>query len=193
MLKLIVRRALIAPAGVARRGDAVGGCRGRRRRVRRAGGRRGARSSGFTCGTCSASATGPRAARRARARGARRLGVAVRRDLPARARTRSAYERDLRTSIARFQQAAEAIPDGIVVLDAADRIEWANPRALAQLGLDLAHDRRPADRQPRAPAGVPALPRGRRFRRRRSSSRRARRRTHARAAARAVRASTRSC
>ena len=55
-------------------------------------------------------------------------------------RTRAAYQRDLRHLIARFQQAAEAIPDGIVVLDKNNRIEWANPRALAQLGLDLAHD-----------------------------------------------------
>ena len=38
-------------------------------------------------------------------------------------------------------QAAAAIPDGVVVLDARSRIDWANPRALAQLGLDLAHDR----------------------------------------------------
>ncbi|HEY4139103.1 MAG TPA: phosphate regulon sensor histidine kinase PhoR, partial [Casimicrobiaceae bacterium] len=30
--------------------------------------------------------------------------------------------------------------DGIVVLDKNNRIEWANARALAQLGLDLAHD-----------------------------------------------------
>src|SRR5438046_2867788 len=55
-------------------------------------------------------------------------------------RTRAAYQRDLRHLIARFQQAAEAIPDGIVVLDKNNRIEWANPRALAQLGLYLAHD-----------------------------------------------------
>ena len=58
-----------------------------------------------------------------------------------RTRIRSAYERDLRHVIERFQQAAAAIPDGIVVLDRANRIDWANPRALAQLGLDLAHDR----------------------------------------------------
>ena len=58
-----------------------------------------------------------------------------------RVRVRAAYERDLRQIIERFQQASAAIPDGIVVLDAANRIDWANPRALAQLGLDLAHDR----------------------------------------------------
>jgi len=58
-----------------------------------------------------------------------------------RVRVRSAYERDLRQIIERFQEASAAIPDGIVVLDAANRIDWANARALAQLGLDLAHDR----------------------------------------------------
>jgi len=58
-----------------------------------------------------------------------------------RMRARSAYERDLRQIIERFQQASAAIPDGIVVLDAANRIEWANARAQPQLGLDLAQDR----------------------------------------------------
>jgi two-component system phosphate regulon sensor histidine kinase PhoR len=58
-----------------------------------------------------------------------------------RTRVHRAYARDLRHVIERFQQAAAALPDGVVVLDAAGRIEWANPRALAQLGLDLAHDR----------------------------------------------------
>jgi two-component system phosphate regulon sensor histidine kinase PhoR len=56
-------------------------------------------------------------------------------------RTRNAYERDLRHVIERFRLAATALPDGVVVLDASARIDWANPRALAQLGLDLAHDR----------------------------------------------------
>ena len=57
-----------------------------------------------------------------------------------RVRMRIAAQRDLRHVIARFQQAAEAIPDGIVVLDRNQRIEWANPHALLQLGLDLDHD-----------------------------------------------------
>lgn len=58
-----------------------------------------------------------------------------------RVRVRTAYERDLRHIIERFQQASSAIPDGIVVLNASNRIDWANPRALAQLGLDLKKDR----------------------------------------------------
>jgi two-component system phosphate regulon sensor histidine kinase PhoR len=57
-----------------------------------------------------------------------------------RVRIRFAHQRDLKHMIARFQQAAEAIPDGIVVLDKNNRIEWANPRSLVQLGLDLDHD-----------------------------------------------------
>ncbi len=59
-----------------------------------------------------------------------------------RVRARNAYERELRNVIERFRQAASAIPDGIVVLDAANRIDWANARALTQFGLDLAKDRR---------------------------------------------------
>jgi two-component system phosphate regulon sensor histidine kinase PhoR len=57
-----------------------------------------------------------------------------------RVRLREAHQRDLQHIIARFRQAAEAIPDGIVVLDRDQRIEWANPHALVQLGLDLAQD-----------------------------------------------------
>jgi two-component system phosphate regulon sensor histidine kinase PhoR len=58
-----------------------------------------------------------------------------------RTRLRRAYERDLRHIIERFQQAASAIPDGIVLLDAVNRIDWANERAMAQLGLDMRKDR----------------------------------------------------
>jgi two-component system phosphate regulon sensor histidine kinase PhoR len=52
-----------------------------------------------------------------------------------------AQQRDLTHTIERFQSAAEAIPDGMVVLDASNRIKWANRRAQAALGLDLAQDR----------------------------------------------------
>ena len=55
-------------------------------------------------------------------------------------RVRLAYERDLRHIIERFRLAAEALPDGIVVLDRNNRIEWANARAVAQLGLDPKQD-----------------------------------------------------
>jgi two-component system phosphate regulon sensor histidine kinase PhoR len=58
-----------------------------------------------------------------------------------RARTRNAYQRDLKHVIKRFRDAAEAMPDGVVALDAAHRIKWANPRAVEQLELDLLKDR----------------------------------------------------
>ncbi|MCC6380755.1 MAG: phosphate regulon sensor histidine kinase PhoR [Burkholderiales bacterium] len=58
-----------------------------------------------------------------------------------RMRTREEYQRDLRLTIDRFRLAAEAIPDGVIVLDERDQIAWANPRACETLGLDLQKDR----------------------------------------------------
>jgi two-component system phosphate regulon sensor histidine kinase PhoR len=57
-----------------------------------------------------------------------------------RVRTRSARQRDLRLALDRFVSGAEALPDGVVVLDRSDRIEWANPRAEAHLGIDASRD-----------------------------------------------------
>ena len=57
-----------------------------------------------------------------------------------RARSRRAHERDLGHTIERFQSAAEAVPDGMVVLDAQNHLKWANLRAQALLGLDVAQD-----------------------------------------------------
>ncbi|MEO8346565.1 MAG: phosphate regulon sensor histidine kinase PhoR [Betaproteobacteria bacterium] len=57
-----------------------------------------------------------------------------------RVRTRVAYQRDMAHTIERFQSAAEAIPDGMVVLDTTNRIKWANVRARMHLGLDDRHD-----------------------------------------------------
>jgi two-component system, OmpR family, phosphate regulon sensor histidine kinase PhoR len=57
-----------------------------------------------------------------------------------RVRTRTAYQRDLAHTIERFQSAAEAIPDGMVVLDTTNRIKWANVRARLHLGLNDKHD-----------------------------------------------------
>jgi two-component system phosphate regulon sensor histidine kinase PhoR len=59
-----------------------------------------------------------------------------------RTRVRMAMQRELKHVIERFRKAAEAIPDGVVLLDAANRVEWANPKAEEQLGLDLSMDRR---------------------------------------------------
>ena len=82
---------------------------------------------------------GRRPARRAGARGARQLARRVLGALSPRAHSQPRAARP-RHAIERFRSAAEAIPDGMVVLDATNRIEWANARAQAHLGLDLAHD-----------------------------------------------------
>lgn len=57
-----------------------------------------------------------------------------------RVRVRSAHQRDLASTIERFSRAAEAVPDGMVVLDAGNHIRWANARALTYLGLDRVQD-----------------------------------------------------
>lgn len=41
----------------------------------------------------------------------------------------------------RFRQAGEAMPDGVLVLDAGNRIEWMNPSAEAHFGLAFKNDR----------------------------------------------------
>ncbi len=57
-----------------------------------------------------------------------------------RVRLRYARQRDLRLALDRFVSGAEALPEGVVVLDAANRIRWANPRAQAHLGVELRQD-----------------------------------------------------
>ena len=57
-----------------------------------------------------------------------------------RMRIRAARQRDLRLVLDRFVSGAEALPDGVVVLDAGDRIQWANPRAQTHLGIDMRKD-----------------------------------------------------
>ncbi len=57
-----------------------------------------------------------------------------------RARTRNLVHRDLASAMERFRSVAEAIPDGMVVLDESNRVEWANARAQAHFGLDLDQD-----------------------------------------------------
>ena len=57
-----------------------------------------------------------------------------------RLRLRSARQRDLRLVLDRFVSGAEALPEGVVLLDGANRIQWANPRAQAHLGIELRHD-----------------------------------------------------
>ena len=45
-------------------------------------------------------------------------------------------ESELEDALTRFRRAAQALPDGVVMLDAEGRIEWCNNAAAAQLGLD---------------------------------------------------------
>jgi two-component system phosphate regulon sensor histidine kinase PhoR len=46
----------------------------------------------------------------------------------------------LADDLARLRRAAEALPDGVVILDADNRIEWCNDTAAAHLGLDARAD-----------------------------------------------------
>ena len=58
-----------------------------------------------------------------------------------RMRLRSARQRDLRLALERFESGAEAMPEGVVVLDGTNRIQWANLRAARHLGIDGRKDR----------------------------------------------------
>ena len=55
-------------------------------------------------------------------------------------RQHSRSETQLTSALERLQKAASALPDGLVVLNDADQIEWCNHAAELQLGLDSAHD-----------------------------------------------------
>jgi len=46
----------------------------------------------------------------------------------------------LTATLADFQQASAAIPDGLIILDQADRIEWCNPRAEEHFGIQRERD-----------------------------------------------------
>jgi two-component system phosphate regulon sensor histidine kinase PhoR len=46
----------------------------------------------------------------------------------------------LAETVSRFRRAAEALPEGVVILDAANRIEWCNDTAASHLGLDARAD-----------------------------------------------------
>ncbi|WP_205617024.1 phosphate regulon sensor histidine kinase PhoR [Pelomicrobium methylotrophicum] len=51
-----------------------------------------------------------------------------------RAQTRS--QQELAVALRRFQEAATVFPDGIVILDHQDRIQWCNPTAEQHFGID---------------------------------------------------------
>jgi two-component system phosphate regulon sensor histidine kinase PhoR len=56
-------------------------------------------------------------------------------------RRQSHIENRLSAALTRFEQAGAALPEGVLVLDEDDRIEWCNPRAEAHFGLDAKRDR----------------------------------------------------
>jgi len=56
------------------------------------------------------------------------------------ARRQSVNQQQLSKALSRFQRAGEAMPDGVVMLDASDQIEWFNPIAADQFGLNPATD-----------------------------------------------------
>jgi len=57
-----------------------------------------------------------------------------------RVRMRAQHHQDLAATIARFRDTVEALPDGMVIIDGGNRIQWANARAQAHLGFNLAQD-----------------------------------------------------
>jgi two-component system phosphate regulon sensor histidine kinase PhoR len=56
-------------------------------------------------------------------------------------REQSASRASLSHALWRFRQAGEAMPDGVLVLDADDRIEWVNPTAEEHFGITFKRDR----------------------------------------------------
>ena len=55
-------------------------------------------------------------------------------------RTAARREEGLTDALARFRRAAQALPDGVVILDRANRIEWCNHTAEAHLEIDARRD-----------------------------------------------------
>jgi two-component system phosphate regulon sensor histidine kinase PhoR len=73
-------------------------------------------------------------------------------------RSAAKREKDLAEALARLRNAAQALPDGVVILDAGNRIEWSNDKAAAMLGLDLRADvGQPVGNLVRAPAFAQCL------------------------------------
>jgi two-component system, OmpR family, phosphate regulon sensor histidine kinase PhoR len=53
----------------------------------------------------------------------------------------SQSQSELVSALGQFQHAAEAVPDGIVILNQQDQIEWCNPASRRYLGLDCERDK----------------------------------------------------
>jgi two-component system, OmpR family, phosphate regulon sensor histidine kinase PhoR len=56
-------------------------------------------------------------------------------------RTQRAEQKNMADTLSRFQQAADVLPDGAVMLDERYNIVWCNPSAEQHLGLSLTRDR----------------------------------------------------
>jgi len=67
-------------------------------------------------------------------------------------------EKELAEALARLRRAAQALPDGVLILDGEKRIEWSNDKAAAMLGLDPHADLgQPLGNLVRAPAFAACL------------------------------------
>ncbi len=55
-------------------------------------------------------------------------------------RTQDKSQKKLTSTLDRFISAGEAMPDGVVVLNDEDRIEWCNPSAMHHFGIDRRRD-----------------------------------------------------
>jgi two-component system phosphate regulon sensor histidine kinase PhoR len=55
-------------------------------------------------------------------------------------RHREAGQAELDRTLTRFRAAARALPDGVVILDRDNRIEWSNPTAAGHFGIDARRD-----------------------------------------------------
>ncbi len=69
--------------------------------------------------------------------------------------------RDARPALTRFRAAVRALPDGVVILDRENHIEWVEPDRGAALRHRPAARSRAAGRQPDPPPGLRRLSRGR--------------------------------
>ena len=56
-------------------------------------------------------------------------------------RRQRASRSELTNALEQFEHAAQAVPDGMVILNRSDQIEWCNPASRTYLGLDCDRDR----------------------------------------------------
>jgi two-component system phosphate regulon sensor histidine kinase PhoR len=56
-------------------------------------------------------------------------------------RKQSDSQHNLSNALERFQQAGEAMPDGVVMMNSSGQIEWCNPVAETQFGINFERDR----------------------------------------------------